>query len=200
MIESKQKILVVLAAVAAVVAILATQMMPPDRSSANANEAKAALAATTADVAKRWPTLAHVSSKTVADKIGQDDLVLIDARSDEEFAVSHLTGAHNVAPAITEAAFMSRFGDDVAGKDVVFYCSVGVRSSKLATRVAKLLKEKGARSVANMAGGIFTWHNEKRPLIDAKGETDLVHSYDKWWGRLVARPERIRNTPSGSAK
>ncbi len=81
----------------------------------------------------------------------------------------------------------------VNGKTAVFYCSVGVRSSRLAERVAQGLKARGAVAVDDLAGGIFAWHGEARPLVDAKGPTDFVHPYDATWGRLLARPQLARD-------
>lgn len=194
--EQKHRILVVVAALAALVAAYAQQTgLLADNAPQGGAVARAALDKTVNGVTKRWPDLAHIKTDAVAAKLSTGELVLIDARSDEEFAVSHIKGAQHVLPDTTAADFQSRFGDQIAGKDVVFYCAVGVRSSTLATRVASVLKEKGARSVSNMAGGIFAWHNEARPLVDTKGATQSVHSYDKWWGRLVARPEQIQNKP-----
>lgn len=194
MFDGKQRILIVLAALAAVAAILATQSTTTEPMEPGA--ADAALTETMRDVAKRWPDIAHVPTKTVADKLGSDDIVVFDSRSKEEFAVSHLPGAIHVLPDVTRQAFLAEHGDKSDGKLAVFYCSVGVRSSTLATRVASDLKANGATEVGDMAGGIFAWHNEKRPLVNAGGATDSVHSYDEWWGRLVKRQEQIKNTPA----
>ena len=196
MMEQKNKILVVLAALAAGVAVYAQQTgLVADNAPQGGAVARAALDKTVNGVTARWPDLAHIKTDDVAAKLGTGDLLLIDARSVEEFSVSHIKGSKHVLPDTTVAEFQSRFGDKIAGQDVVFYCAVGVRSSTLATRVAGVLKDKGARSVSNMAGGIFAWHNQERPLVDANGATQSVHSYDKWWGRLVARPEHSQTTP-----
>ncbi len=195
MFDRNNKILILATVVAVVGAVVAVQTGVPTFSEAKGGaQARAALAKTMNGVAERWPKLPHIATDAVAAKLDRADLLLIDARSEEEFSVSHILGAEHVLPDTTVANFQSRFGDEITGKDVVFYCAVGVRSSKLATRTASLLKEKGARSVSNMAGGIFAWHNEQRPLVDAKGATQLVHSFDAWWGRLVARPEHSRTT------
>jgi 3-mercaptopyruvate sulfurtransferase SseA len=95
------------------------------------------------------------------------------------------------------SAFLERYGAGVDGKAVVFYCSVGVRSSALAERVAQGLQAHGATAVDDLAGGIFAWHGEGRPLVDAQGSTDFVHPYDSSWGRLLARPDLARNAPRG---
>jgi len=196
MLEQKNRVLLVLVAMAALLSVFALQAGLPTLTEAKGGAtARQALAKTMNGVAERWPKLPHIATDAVSKKLGTENLLLIDTRSDEEFSVSHIKGAVHVLPDTSVAAFQSRFGDQISGKDVVFYCAVGVRSSTLATRVAEVMKEKGARSVSNMAGGIFAWHNEERPLVDAKGATQSVHSFDAWWGRLVARPEQIQNKP-----
>ena len=75
---------------------------------------------------------------------------------------------------------------------MVIYCSVGVRSSRLAEHVVDAVREAGARDVYNLAGGIFAWHNRGYQLVDGSGPTAFVHPYDETWGRLVARRQLWR--------
>jgi rhodanese-related sulfurtransferase len=149
------------------------------------------------DVARRWPQIGHVTPAEVARRIAEGKVVLFDVRTPAEYAVSHLPGAIYVDPDMTSADFLARYGDAVKGKTAVFYCSVGVRSSRLADRVATDLKTRGAVAVDELAGGIFAWHGEMRPLVDTKGPTDFVHPYDALWGRLLARPDLARTDARG---
>ncbi len=151
----------------------------------------AQLERTIEDVAKRWPNLQHVSAENVARMMAEKSAVIFDVRSEQEYNVSHLEGAIRVDPAIDSAEFFRAQAEAVKGKTAVFYCSVGVRSSKLAERVGRGLKEAGALGIQNMRGGIFAWHQEQRPLHDAKGLIELVHPYDKTWGKAVKRQESI---------
>jgi len=65
-------------------------------------------------------------------------------------------------------------------KTVIVYCSVRGRSTHLAARSKAQLLEKGARDVVNLeGGGIFGWHNEKRPLVSATGTIDYIHPYNE---------------------
>lgn len=159
--------------------------------------APATLQSTIADVARRWPDIGHISPAELDRLMARHAVVIFDVRTPAEYAVSHLPGAISVDPDMTSAAFLGRFGDRVKGKTAVFYCSVGVRSSRLAERVAKGLKGHGATSVDDLAGGIFAWHGDKRPLVDAKGPTDFVHPYDSSWGQLLTRPQLARTAPGG---
>jgi len=153
------------------------------------------LRATIGDVAQRWPEIGHIAPAQVGPLLDDRKVVLFDVRQDAEYAVSHLPGAIHVKPGTSRGAFLDRYGDDVKGKTVVFYCSVGERSSSLASQVAEDLKARGALAVEDLAGGIFAWHGEARPLVDAKGSTEFVHPFDASWGRLVSRQELVRTEP-----
>ena len=138
------------------------------------------------------PNLTHVSAAEIDALIGDDDnILLLDVREDKEFAVSHIDGALRVDPDISPADFMARFGAQAAGKQVILYCSVGRRSSKLGARVKEPLMAAGAKNVANLEGGLFRWHNNHGPLSNASGETESVHPYNVWWARLLERKEDI---------
>lgn len=127
---------------------------------------------------------------------GDKDVLLFDVRERDEFAVSHIAGAQRIDPGVWRWTFMNKFEKAVAGKTVIFYCSVGVRSSKLAARVQSALVEAGAKAVYNLDGGIFAWHNQKRPLMDVGGPTKFVHPYDRNWGSLVLRKNLTRMVPA----
>ena len=129
-----------------------------------------------------------------ADALGQisDDTILFDVREADEFEVSHLEGAIRVSPDISDKEFMQKFAHMTKDKAVVFYCSVGYRSSQLAESVQENLKTIGSKEIYNLQGGIFNWHNERRKLVNINGVSEDIHPYDQYWGRLLERPDRIR--------
>jgi rhodanese-related sulfurtransferase len=112
-------------------------------------------------------------------------VLLLDARDHHEFAVSHIPGAQHVSPDISVARFMDRFGKAAQGKKVVVYCSVGVRSSRLAERVNTALARAGSRGAVNLRGGIFAWHNTGRNLKGDGTSTQFVHPFDRHWSRYI---------------
>lgn len=105
------------------------------------------------------------------------DALLVDARTEEEYAVSHIPGAvHATTPAAVAAALRI-----APAPEVVLYCSVGVRSSALADRLRRSL----GVPVFNLAGSIFAWANSGRPLVRDGQAVHEVHPYDERWGRLL---------------
>jgi rhodanese-related sulfurtransferase len=131
-----------------------------------------------------------------ADKDGENlKFVLFDVREVSEYAVSHIPGAVRVDPGIGTSEFIRKFGQVINGKTVVFYCSVGVRSSKLANASQRQLESLGAKRVYNLEGGIFAWHNRQMPLVNQRGPTQFVHPYNQKWGTLLIHSELHRYRP-----
>ena len=145
------------------------------------------------DIEADFATVRHIGSADLEGLQGKPDApILFDVREMEEFAVSRLADAKQVDPDIANAAFMERHGASLRGRTVVFYCSVGVRSSQLAEQLQDALLEAGARRIYNLQGGIFNWHNEARPLTADTGPTIYVHPYNDYWGQLLKRRSLIR--------
>ncbi len=138
----------------------------------------------------------HLSPEAVATRLaGRSGVVLFDVREPGEYEVSRIAGATRVDPNVPARTFLAQHGATVAGKTVIFYCSVGVRSSRLAGRLTEGLQGLGASSIYNLSGGIFRWHNENNPLVNSRGATDHVHPFDDGWGRFISRPGTLSYSP-----
>lgn len=152
------------------------------------------LATVHSNVVEEFKTVRHISAGELS-ALERSKLVIFDVREDEEYAVSHLNQAIRVDPDIGAGEFMRKYAGQIAGKTVIVYCSVGVRSSALAERIAPALKTSGENQVYNLTGGIFQWHNEKRPLTRGAQSTPYVHPYNRSWGRLITDEALISYTP-----
>jgi rhodanese-related sulfurtransferase len=114
-----------------------------------------------------------------AQKSGEP-IILLDTRSKEEFAVSHLLSARWVDPATTD--LVASLEDDPSSTAIIVYCSVGYRSASVIDR----LKKSRFISLRNLEGGIFGWGNEGLPMVDAAGQaTRMVHPYNLLWGQYL---------------
>jgi rhodanese-related sulfurtransferase len=100
---------------------------------------------------------------------GRDEsFVLVDVRSDEEVGVSMIPGA------ITRDQFAHR-RDELAGKLVIAYCTVGGRSLLFAQQCAK-----DGFEVLNYRGSILEWCAAGRPLVTPDGSpTRRVHTHSR---------------------
>lgn len=104
--------------------------------------------------------------------------VLLDARTADEFAVSHLRGAQLASDVVSAMGVLKSADPDTS---VVVYCSVGYRSSQLAEE----LTARGYSNVFNLEGSLFQWANEGRPVYRGDVPVQAIHPYDAHWGRLL---------------
>ena len=127
-----------------------------------------------------FPTVTTLSPPELARWLQQpaaDLPLLLDARTAEEFAVSHLPQARH-APTLESALAL----DLAPGQLIVVYCSVGYRSARLAAQ----LQQQGFTRVYNLVGSLFLWANQGRPLQQDDQATRAVHPYSPVWGLLLA--------------
>ncbi|WP_412068513.1 rhodanese-like domain-containing protein [Rubrivirga sp. IMCC43871] len=130
-------------------------------------------------VAARFPDVPSISTDTLASRLASGAApLLLDARTPEEYAISHLPGAVRVDPDASPEVLAEAVGQATR---VVVYCSVGVRSGAVAER----LRERGVEA-ANLEGSIFRWAGEGRPVVRGGEPVGEVHPYDAVWGRLLA--------------
>lgn len=132
-------------------------------------------------VRTKFPAVKQLSSNDLDVWLKDTDRpqpLLLDARTPEEFSVSHLHGARNGDQ--IEAALKNYPKD----KPIVAYCAVGYRSSVLAEKLMK----QGFTNVANLEGSIFQWANEGRMIYKGEEVVKQVHPFDAKWGQML-KPE-----------
>ena len=137
-------------------------------------------------IRERFPSVAQVSTADLSAWLNdpkRDKPILLDVRTEKEFAISHLHGATRVEPSAKAEKVLAQLPP---GRPVVTYCSVGYRSSEFAER----LKQAGVAEVFNLEGSIFQWANEGRP-IEAEGHpADKVHPYNRKFGQMLDEKKR----------
>ena len=93
------------------------------------------------------------------------NVVLLDVRTPEEFAGSHLPGAENIdfdAPGFVDAV-KARVP---AGSEIALYCRSGRRSAEAAREL-----EEAGYSVKDLDGGILAWEKAGLPVTDGTIDT-----------------------------
>lgn len=118
-------------------------------------------------------------------KARKANIVLIDARSEEEFSVSHIHGARFA----DYSSFKPQQLKQVDANDtIVVYCSVGYRSE----RVGEQLQKAGFKHVYNLYGGIFNWKNKGGTVLDMQGQpTERMHTYNYNWSKFLEKGEKV---------
>lgn len=126
--------------------------------------------------------LISVEDFTTLDK---QNLYLLDTREEKEFNVSHIKNARNTGYFWFD---MRKIYDIPYNATLVLYCSVGIRSE----RIAEKLISAGYKNVFNLYGGIFEWVNQGQPVYKQNGvQTSEIHTFDKAWSRWVERGTRV---------
>jgi rhodanese-related sulfurtransferase len=137
-------------------------------------------------IRSQYPAVPQLSTDSLAVWLDDPDRpapVLLDVRTPDEYAVSHLAGAIRIDP---DTEDYTALADLPPGTPIVAYCSVGYRSSALADRLLRA----GFSNVNNLEGSIFTWANESRPVYRDSVEVRQVHPYNRLWGTLLDRSLR----------
>ena len=115
----------------------------------------------------------YITSEELA--MPKTEAVILDAREQNEFKISHLKNAMYVG--------YNDFKIDTVEQNIpnkqtplLVYCSLGIRSETIANK----LKKAGYTNVKNLYGGIFDWKNKQFPVYNAKEiETDSIHAGSK---------------------
>ncbi|MBC5772910.1 rhodanese-like domain-containing protein [Pontibacter sp. KCTC 32443] len=110
--------------------------------------------------------------------------VLLDLRTPEEYEISHLKGTRFVNYNTFQVDDLADIPKDAK---LILYCAVGVRSSKAGVA----LQEAGYTNVLNLRGGIFNWVNKGFPVFDAKGQTERIHAYSRFWGFWLTKGDKV---------
>ena len=114
--------------------------------------------------------------------------ILLDAREEKEFKVSHLKDAICVGfDDFDVTKTMAKLPSDKNAK-IVVYCSLGIRSEIVADKLIKA----GYTNVYNLYGGIFEWKNNNHQVIDILGNTtEKVHTFNKDWSKWLFKGEKV---------
>ena len=120
------------------------------------------------EVRARFPNVPRITPEDLEAWRKLDVLqpVLLDARGESEYNVSHIPGARR---ATSSPAMLG-----IEGKlemPIVVYCTVGFDSAPVAFRYIA----QGYKRVQYLEGGIFLWADEGRPLENLRGLTDKVN-------------------------
>ncbi|MBQ4820833.1 rhodanese-like domain-containing protein [Aquimarina sp. MMG016] len=117
----------------------------------------------------------------------QNDVILLDAREQVEYDVSHIKKAIHVGYNLFSIDSLAS-QNIPKDKTIVVYCSLGVRSEDISEK----LKKAGYENVFNLYGGIFEWKNRDLPVVNSEDEiTDEVHACSKEWAKWLLKGKKV---------
>ncbi|WP_028888676.1 rhodanese-like domain-containing protein [Tenacibaculum ovolyticum] len=116
------------------------------------------------------------------------NVILLDAREQKEFKVSHLRNAICVGYDNFSITKTIKILPSDKNSKIVVYCSLGIRSED----VAESLKKAGYTNVYNLYGGVFEWKNKNNTVVNSKNNpTNKIHTFNKEWSKWLLKGEKI---------
>jgi rhodanese-related sulfurtransferase len=137
------------------------------------------------EVRRRYP-VADVTAGTLAGMLAAGPVTLFDVRTREEFDAGHLPGAIRIEPGASAQDILREHRDKLGEQAIVFYCAVGVRSSRMLMRTLRDLTPQTPGRLYNLRGGVFRWAAHGGTLVRG-GEAGEPHPFDEDWGSLLSR-------------
>ena len=142
----------------------------------------------------KFQNVTNISTEKLNDLISEGQikdkkLVIVDARSEDEFNVSSLDHAIHINFPLEQGS-VKRFVDQNVTENtenIVCYCSLGYRSSIVAQHIQSYLEEadNSRVNVYNLEGSIFKWLNEERTVTNKQGDiVSYAHPFSFKWGIL----------------
>jgi len=121
----------------------------------------------------------------LAPAIESGDVLVVDVRTEEEFAVSHLPGSVHAPEAGDVRRLLGERG--LPPTTIVVVDATGHRAAPRASE----WQAQADGDVTWLAGGLFAWANGGRKLVDKEGEiVQEVHPYHSYWSRLLDEERR----------
>ena len=110
-------------------------------------------------MSEKMQAFANVNPAELTQLVNHKNAVLIDTRTESEFANGHIVNAINMP--LSDLTSGKKSIDHLKDKTVIAYCVSGM-SSKSA---CKHLTKSGIENVFNLSGGINGWLNDKLPVV-----------------------------------
>ena len=132
-------------------------------------------------------SIPYISVKELRMHQLNDRVVILDTREQEEFEISHLTGAKLIG---FNHFSMDKISEEIRDKDtpIVVYCSLGIRSEEIGEK----LEKAGYTNIKNLYGGIFEWKNKEFPIVNKdEVKTDSVHTFSKLWSKWLDKGIKV---------
>jgi phage shock protein E len=92
-------------------------------------------------------------------KIADNKVVVLDVRTPEEYAESHITNSINID------VLSDHFTADISALDKDCTYAIYCRSGKRSIDAASIMEEFGFTSTFNLTGGITSWIETGRPVV-----------------------------------
>lgn len=108
---------------------------------------------------EKMQSFANVNPAQLTQLVNHNKAVVIDTRSESDFANGHIVNAINMP--LSEIVSGDKSINHLKDKTVIAYCTSGMTSKT----ACKHLTKSGIEKVFNLSGGINGWINDKLPVV-----------------------------------
>lgn len=102
-------------------------------------------------------SVTNIDENTVKEKIGSDNVQIVDVRGTSEFESGHIQGANHVFL----GTLLENTDKIASDKEVIIHCQSGMRS----TIASSLLKRAGIHNILNYTGGMADWKAKGNDVV-----------------------------------
>ncbi|WP_176723304.1 rhodanese-like domain-containing protein [Roseivirga misakiensis] len=118
----------------------------------------------------------RIQPKEALSLLKDNPITILDVRDEIEYTVSHLKGAVRYEEGMLD--------DLEKNQPILVYCTVSLRSNKLAKR----LQKQGFNQIYELKNGLIGWSNANMPMVDTQNSnTDEVHVYNRFFGTFLKK-------------
>jgi rhodanese-related sulfurtransferase len=110
-------------------------------------------------ISEKMQSFTNVNPAQLTQLVNHNNAVVIDTRSESDFASGHIVNAINMP--LAEITSGDKSVTHLKDKTVIAYCASGLTSKT----ACKNLTKSGIEKVFNLSGGINGWINEKLPVV-----------------------------------
>lgn len=127
-----------------------------------------------------FPEIPSITVEELKKKMNDQNVIIIDARSSEERAVSF------IPTSISQEEF-EKNRVQYSDASIITYCTIGYRSGIY----AKKLRE-GKINARNLKGGVLAWAHNSNTFINEEGKTKKqIHVYGEEWALVPDEYEAV---------
>lgn len=123
------------------------------------------------------------------------ELILLDIRETDEFAMMHIENSLTIPRGMLEAACCWNYDDTTPilaqgrEQNIVLICRSGNRS----VLAAQTMQNMGFQHIRSLKLGIKGWNDSDMPMLDQNGKTVDVDKADKWLSATIATEKLAPN-------
>lgn len=114
---------------------------------------------------QRFSSVRQITPTELTMQVNRQDAIVVDVRTDAEFAKGHITGAKHLTPAAIEKQQLAGL-EKQKDAPIIVVCQAGITAQKAASG----LMAQGFSKVSVLQGGMGSWTAASLPVVKSRGK------------------------------